>query len=85
MLNINTIHNEDCIQSMKMMPDEPIQYCVTSPPYWRLRDYGTKEQIGIEPNPEEYIKNLVAVFAEVKRVLKSDGTVWLNIGDAYWS
>lgn len=84
MLTINTIHNLDCLQGMKMMPDESVQCCVTSPPYWGLRDYGTKEQIGFEPSPEEYITNLVAVFTEVKRVLKSDGTVWLNMGDAYW-
>jgi len=59
--------------------------CVTSPPYWGLRDYGYEGHIGLEETPEEYVANLVEVFSEVKRVLRNDGTVWLNIGDTYWS
>lgn len=55
MLAINTIHNMDCMQGMKMLPDEVIQCCVTSPPYWGLRDYGIKEQYGLESTPEEYV------------------------------
>ena len=62
-----------------------VQCVVTSPPYWGLRDYGTDGQIGLEPTPEEYVANMVAVFREVRRVLRDDGTVWLNIGDSYAS
>lgn len=69
---------------LKRIPDESIDCCVTSPPYYALRDYGIAEQIGLEQTPEEYIDALVEVFHEVKRVLKSDGTLWLNIGDSYW-
>ncbi len=72
--------------SMEMLPTldaETIQCCVTSPPYWGLRDYDHPAQIGAEPSPELYVENLVAVFREVRRVLRGDGTVWLNIGDGY--
>lgn len=65
------------------LPDESVQTCVTSPPYWGLRDYGVDGQLGLEPTPEEYVANLVAVFREVKRVLRDDGTLWLNLGDSY--
>jgi len=58
---------------------------VTSPPYWGLRDYGVEGQIGLEPTPEEYVANMVEVFREVKRVLKPEGTLWLNLGDSYAS
>lgn len=67
------------------MPDESVQTCVTSPPYWGLRDYGEDDQLGLEPTPEEYVENLVAVFREVRRVLRDDGTLWLNLGDSYAS
>lgn len=60
-----------------------VQTCVTSPPYWGLRDYGIDGQLGLEPTPEQYVANMVAVFAEVWRVLRDDGTVWLNLGDSY--
>lgn len=73
----------DCIEVLKAMPDESVQCCVTSPPYWGLRDYGVAGQIGLEPTIEEYIARMVAVFAEVRRVLRRDGTVWMNLGDAY--
>jgi len=62
---------------------ESVNCCVTSPPYWGLRDYGTDCQLGIEPTPELYVANLVAVFREVWRVLRDDGTLWLNLGDSY--
>jgi site-specific DNA-methyltransferase (cytosine-N4-specific) len=62
---------------------ESIQCCVTSPPYWGLRDYDHPAQIGAEPSPEQYVQNLVAVFREVRRLLRKDGTLWLNIGDGY--
>lgn len=84
MLTRNTIHNMDCIRGMKMLPDASVQCCVTSPPYWGLRDYGTNEQYGLESTPEEYVAKMVEVFVEVRRLLKSNGTLWLNLGDAYW-
>jgi DNA modification methylase len=62
---------------------ESVQTCVTSPPYWGLRDYGNNGQIGLEPTPEEYVANLVAVFSEVRRVLRADATLWLNLGDSF--
>src|SRR3990167_7242304 len=68
---------------LKQMPDAIIDCCVTSPPYFGLRDYGNSEQIGLEETPELYVQKLVEVFREVKRVLKSDGTLWLNLGDSY--
>jgi DNA modification methylase len=63
--------------------DGCVQTCVTSPPYWGLRDYGNSDQIGLEATPEAYVAQLVAVFADVRRVLKPDGTLWLNLGDSY--
>ncbi len=65
--------------------DETIQCCVTSPPYWGLRDYGNPNQLGLEKTPEEYVANMVQVFREVRRVLKDDGVLWLNLGDTYTS
>jgi DNA modification methylase len=67
------------------LPDGIFQSCVTSPPYWSLRDYGIEGQIGLETQVESYIKKLVTVFREVRRVLRDDGTMWLNIGDSYTS
>ena len=65
------------------LPDESVHCVVTSPPYFGLRDYGVAGQIGLEPSPDEYVAALVAVFREVRRVLREDGTLWLNIGDSY--
>ena len=65
------------------VPDKSIQCCVTSPPYWGLRDYDHSAQIGSESSPIEYVQNLVEIFREIKRVLQDDGTLWLNIGDGY--
>lgn len=73
----------DAVAGLKSLPPESIQMCVTSPPYYGLRDYGVDGQIGIEQTPQEYIERLVEVFAEVYRVLKPDGTLWLNISDSY--
>lgn len=73
----------DCLTVLRSMPDESVNCCVTSPPYWGLRDYGHEGQIGLERTPEEYCQRMVAVFREVRRVLKSDGTLWLNLGDCY--
>lgn len=80
---INKIHNENCNSGLKKLPDKSINCCVTSPPYWGLRDYGTEDQLGLEKTPEEFVENIVAVFREVRRVLKDDGTLWLNLGDSY--
>lgn len=73
----------DVRDKLRELPDESVHCVVTSPPYWGLRDYGHEGQIGLEPTYEEYIDNIVAVFREVRRVLRSDGTVWLNLGDSY--
>jgi site-specific DNA-methyltransferase (adenine-specific) len=77
------IHLGDCIDSMRQMPDQSVHCCVTSPPYFGLRDYGHDGQIGLEPTPEEFVAKLVEVFREVRRVLRDDGTLWLNLGDSY--
>lgn len=83
MLEINKIHNYNCIEGLKLLDDNSIDCCVTSPPYWGLRDYGVDEQIGLEKTPEEYVATMVEVFGEVKRVLKKESTCWLNLGDSY--
>lgn len=73
----------DCIKSMRGIKDKTINCCITSPPYFGLRDYGVDGQIGLEQTPEEYVTKMVDVFREVRRVLRDDGTLWLNIGDSY--
>jgi len=73
------------LEILRTLPDESVHCCVTSPPYWGLRDYGVRGQIGLEPTPEEYVAKLVEVFHEVRRVLRADGTLWLNLGDCYAS
>ena len=73
----------DCIERMGDLPDASVNCCVTSPPYWGLRDYGCDGQIGLEKTPEEYVARMVEVFREVRRVLRDDGTLWLNLGDSY--
>ena len=78
-----TVLNGDCRSVLRKVEPASIQCCVTSPPYWGLRDYDHPAQIGSENSPIEYIKNLVEVFREVRRILKSDGVVWLNMGDSY--
>jgi site-specific DNA-methyltransferase (cytosine-N4-specific) len=75
----------DARQELLKLPDEKFQCCVTSPPYWGVRDYGVTGQIGAEPDLNDYINDLVKVFREVRRVLKPDGTFWLNIGNTYTS
>ena len=79
-----TVYLGDCREVMATMEPESVHCVVTSPPYWGLRDYGTDGQLGLEPTPEQYVENMVAVFREVRRVLRSDGTVWLNLGDSYF-
>lgn len=83
MLELNKIHCMNCLDGLKDLEDESINCCVTSPPYWGLRDYGVEGQLGLEATPEEYVKKMVEVFREVKRVLRDDGTLWLNLGDSY--
>ena len=73
----------DCRAVLAGLPDASVQCVVTSPPYWGLRDYGMAGQIGLERTPEEYVANMVAIFREVRRVLRDDGTLWLNLGDSY--
>jgi DNA modification methylase len=73
----------DCLSALARLPEQSVQTCVTSPPYWGLRDYGSEGQLGLEPTPEEYVANMVEVFREVRRVLRDDGTLWLNLGDSY--
>jgi len=78
-----TILHGDCLALLKTLKAESVNCCITSPPYFQLRDYEVAGQIGMEQTPEEYIGKLVAVFREVRRVLRSDGTLWINIGDTY--
>jgi DNA modification methylase len=73
----------DCLERLREMASESVNCCVTSPPYWGLRDYGVAGQLGLEKTPEEYVSKMVAVFREVRRVLRDDGTLWLNLGDSY--
>jgi DNA modification methylase len=75
----------DVRKRLKELPDQSVNCCVTSPPYWGLRDYGNDGQIGLEQTPEEYVEQMILVFREVWRVLKNDGTLWLNLGDSYAS
>ena len=82
---MNKILQGNVFDRLKDLNDESVQCVVTSPPYWGLRDYRQDEQLGLEKTPEKYVENMVKVFREVKRVLKHDGTVWLNLGDSYAS
>ena len=78
-----TLFQGDVFDKLAEIKTGTIQCCVTSPPYWGLRDYGVDGQIGLEETPEEYVDKLVQVFREVRRVLRDDGTLWLNLGDSY--
>lgn len=84
---INECYFGDCRDSLDRMKSEGIivQSCITSPPYYGIRDYGNQEQIGLEQTPEDYIKNLVEVFQKVREILSDDGTLWINIGDSYYN
>ncbi len=81
----STIFQGDAAEILDHLPENFFQCCITSPPYWGLRDYGAPGQIGNEENPENYIERLVSVFEKVRRVLTDDGTFWLNVGDCYTS
>ena len=82
MNNIN-IQTGNCLDILPTMADGSVNCCVTSPPYFGLRNYGNDEQIGLEETPEAFVQALVDVFREVKRVLADDGTLWVNLGDSY--
>ena len=75
----------DALEVLRGLPDESVHCCVTSPPYWSLRDYGVEGQLGLEETMEEYVEKIVEVFREVRRVLRNDSTLWLNLGDSYAS
>lgn len=81
-MNVSILQG-DCRSVLQTIPDASIHCCVTSPPYWGLRDYGHARQIGLEESPEKYVSRLVEVFARVWRVLRPDGTLWVNLGDSY--
>ncbi len=78
-----SIVSGDCLEEMRKMAEGSVNCCVTSPPYFGLRDYGVDGQMGLEQTPDEYVALLVAVFHEARRVLRDDGTLWLNLGDSY--
>lgn len=80
-----TLHHGDSLAVLRTLPDQSVDCCVTSPPYFGLRDYGVEGQYGLEASPAEYVETMRALFAEVRRVLTDDGTLWLNIGDSYSS
>lgn len=82
---MNEIINSDCLEGIKMLHDNSVDCCITSPPYFGLRDYGMAGQMGLEETPELFIEKMVEVFEQVKRVLKPAGTLWINIGDSYAS
>jgi DNA modification methylase len=82
-LETNKVHHGLCLDLIKHIPDKSINCVITSPPYWQLRDYRFKSQWGMEATFEKYLNNLWALMDEIKRVLKDDGTVWINLGDTY--
>jgi len=90
-MGVNKIYQGDALSVLQTFPDNTIDMCMTSPPYWGLRDYGveqvfpdgSKGQLGLEPTPEQYIQHMTEIFHEVKRVLKKIGTLWVVIGDTY--
>ena len=82
-IEFDTIYTGDALEVLRGLPDGSVNCCVTSPPYYALRDYGMDGQIGRESSPKEYVSRLTEVFAEVRRVLRPDGTLWLNLGDTY--
>ena len=81
--DVGLLLQADALDGLRALPDACAQVCVTSPPYFGLRDYGVKGQMGLEGSVSEYLAVLVNVFREVARVLRPDGTVWLNMGDSY--
>jgi site-specific DNA-methyltransferase (adenine-specific) len=82
---LNKIYLGDCLKSLKRIPDNYVDCVITSPPYWALRDYGVKNQIGREKSPVDYINNILEILKECKRIIKPTGTIFLNIGDSYYN
>lgn len=78
-----TLYQGHALSVLQALPDEIVHCCVCSPPYWGLRDYGVPGQLGLEPEPAQYVQALVGIFREARRVLRADGTLWLNLGDTY--
>ena len=83
-MEVNKIHQGDSLEVLKTLPSETIDCIMTSPPYWALRDYGVEGQLGLETTFDEYINKLCDIFEEAKRVLKKEGTCWVNLGDTYY-
>jgi DNA modification methylase len=83
MMETDTIHTGDVFDVLPELPADSVHMVMTSPPYWNLRDYGEEEQLGVEDTAEQFVENLAAVFDEVERVLRPDGSLWLNLGDTY--
>ena len=83
MIEVNKIYNEPCLETLKKMADKSIDCVITSPPYWQLRDYGYDCQWGLEPTFQEYLEHLWQMMDEIYRVLKDEGTCWINLGDTY--
>src|SRR5690348_14271448 len=83
MATLDTVHCCDALYLLRALGDASVNCIVTSPPYFGLRDYGTAGQIGLEQTPQEYVARLVAMFREARRVLRDDGTLWVNMGDSY--
>lgn len=79
------LHHGDCLDVLRTLPDRSVHICATSPPFFRLRDYNAAGQIGLEETPDEWCDKLVEVFREVRRVLRDDGTLWVEIGSSYSS
>jgi DNA modification methylase len=82
-ISVSGHYTGDCRDLLAQLPDGCVQACITSPPYWGLRDYGHEGQLGLEATPELYVAAMVEVFRGVRRVLRDDGTLWLNLGDSY--
>ena len=83
-MELNKVYLGDSLEIIKTFPDESVDCVVTSPPYYALRDYGIDGQIGLENTPQGYIERLVSVFREIRRVLRDNGVIFINIGDSYW-
>ena len=82
-METNIVYNEPCLEMCKRLPNESVDCVITSPPYWQLRDYGYPEQWGLEPTFNEYLEHLWSLMDELHRVLKTEGSVWINLGDTY--
>lgn len=84
-METNKIYQGDCLEILKTFPDESVNCIATSPPYWAVRDYGVKKQIGLEEHPQQYIDKIVEIMKECKRIITKDGTIFLNLGDSFYT